>query len=180
MNSSFIPAIRAIGYTIFFVTGAILGIKYMWSGAEGKGFVKNGIITYVIGVIFFFLADQVYNMFSTTLINSLAKQTTYSTLSGRIIGTVNYVVRTLAIVSVMVIGLRYMFADASKKASLKSGTISMLIGAILIVCLSNVLSLVIKIADKQIDNNTTLNNTINYTGVVIERVVELPKIDRIA
>lgn len=164
-KSGIVGIIEGVGYTIFFVTGAILGLKYMWSGAEGKAFMKNGLVTYFIGIVFFFIGDQVFNFFSNILISDVAKQTSYKNFQSILIGTINTVVNALAIISIMVLGIKYMFANASQRANLKTGTITMIIGASLVLCLSQIITLVINIADKQIDNNTTLDQNRTYSIV---------------
>lgn len=149
-TNNIVGAIKTVGYTIFFITGTILGVKYMWAGAEGKAMVKDGLVAYLAGVLFFFLGDQIFSFIRDVLVSDVSKQNSYASLEANIVGNLNMFVQVLAIGAVVYAGIRYMWSNSADKAGLKQSSITMVIGAVLALCLTQVLNFVIEVADNEI------------------------------
>lgn len=158
-DGGIVDAIKTVGYLVFFITGAVLGIKYMWSGVEGKVFAKEGLVTYSIGVVFFYLADQIYTFAKKILIDSWSTSTSFSSASGKIWGTVSAVISTLCVATVVIYGIKYMWSSANEKAGMKKGMIPLIIGAILITCTVNIMQFVVNVTTNTIGNETTYQVT---------------------
>lgn len=170
-SGGIIDTIKTIGYLVFFITGALLGIRYMISGVEGKTFVKNGLIGYCLGAVFFYLADQVFTFFYDIFANNISSATSATTLSNTIWETFSSVVGVIIVAIVVVYGVKYMWASAEEQSKLKRGLVPLLIGAVLILCTLEILTFVVNIAEDTVGDDTTYDvsyiNDINYEEEIL-------------
>lgn len=145
-----IDAILIVGNFVFVVITSVLGLKYIFASSPDKADIKNSLITLCVGIVFFFLAQLVYDFASgelTGLFSGLAAQgnSQYVYLEGRLWATIRIVVNVCAILGVILIGLKYMFASANTRADLKTELMPMFIGIMLVFCSINVINYILVI-----------------------------------
>lgn len=158
-NGGFIDLIKTVGYLIFFIAGAVLGIKYMLSGYEGKAFVKDGLVSYTIGIVFFFLAEKLVRFIGNILLKDISYSNNFNTLEGNIWGNFQFIISILMVAIVVFYGLKYMWSSADQKSDLKKGMIPMVIGAVLIVCTLQIITFIVNVS-----NDVLPNYTETFTG----------------
>lgn len=158
-NGGIIEIITTIGYLAFFIAGAILGIKYMMSGYEGKAFVKNGLVSYSIGAIFFYLSENVVNFVRDIFFRDISQASNLNTLTGTIWSTFEGIISVLMVGIVVFYGVKYMWSSSNEKADLKKGMVPMVIGAILIMCTLQILQFVVDISEPVLEVSS---NNIEY------------------
>jgi len=149
LSQTFVPMIGDIGNLIFFVIAAILGVKYIWSGVEGKSQVKETLPTFVVGASLFFLSQKIYT-FATVTLTQLTAGTTFTVVQSSIWATVALVVNVLAIAGIVALGLKYMFTSASTKAEIKKDLVPVFIGLILIYATSNILTFIVNVGGQML------------------------------
>lgn len=148
INSSainIVEVIFTIGNLVIFVVTIALGLKYIYSGIEGKADIKSSLPNYVFGVVFFYLADSVYMLSKNIMLGALDTGTSYNTFSGNIYSTVETIANTCAILGIVMVGLKYMLSPADAKADVKKQLIPVTIGIILVYCTLKVIMLVYNI-----------------------------------
>jgi hypothetical protein len=143
-KDNIIPIIETLGLLIFYVVAAILGIRYIWSGVEGKSKVKETLPTFVVGACFFFLADNIYKFTSGTLKDVLSGNS-FSVMQGSIWGNVSFLVNIFAIAGIVALGLKYMLNSADTRAEIKKDLVPVFIGLILVFATTNILSFISKV-----------------------------------
>lgn len=143
------PVVEFIGNLIFAAITVILGAKFIWSGVEGKSQVKETLPTFVAAVIFFYLATELVDLFNPLKAGTIGSDLSGAGgwlslgLAGMIIGTINTIVTYASIGGIVFIGLKYMFASAEGKASIKDRLTPMILGVILVFCASTVVDFII-------------------------------------
>lgn len=149
VSGGIVDAIKTVGYLVFAIVTVALGLKYVWSGVEGKSEVKETLPTFVVGVIFFYLADKLYAVFSGSFQSIFnVPNITFNTISGSIVGTIYYLVNIGTIAGIIFIGLKYMSSPADKKADIKANLLPMAIGLIFVYCSTQVLTFFINAANQ--------------------------------
>jgi len=172
-NSGIIDAIKTIGYLIFFIAGSIIGLKYMISGVEGKVAAKEGLIGYCLGAVMFYLADQVFTFFFKVFTGGISNATSYTSLEGTIWSTFTSVISVAIVLVVVIYGLKFMWSSAEDRGRLKQGMVPMLIGAVLILCTTQILKFVVNISQSTIGNDTKYDLTyVRYEEINNE--IEIP------
>ena len=140
--------VSLIGNLIFAAVTVILGAKYIWSGVNGKADVKETLPTFIVGVIFFYLATQITAFFSPTesgsVGNILMGSGSYNTLAGTVLGTINAVVKVVSFAGLVFIGLKYLFASAEGKSSVKEKMVPVALGMLLVFSASAIVDFIIK------------------------------------
>ena len=140
-----IDVIFDIGNLVIFVVTIALGLKYIYSGIEGKADIKSSLPNYVFGVVFFYLANSVYSLSQNIMTGALGGGTSYSTFAGNIYSTVEVIANVCAILGIVLVGLKYMLSPADAKADVKKQLIPVTIGIILVYCTLKVIMLVYNI-----------------------------------
>lgn len=140
-----INTIFDIGNLVIFVVTIALGLKYIYSGIEGKADIKSSLPNYVFGVVFFYLADSVYSLSQNIMTGALGGGTSYSTFAGNIYSTVEVIANVCAILGIVLVGLKYMLSPADAKADVKKQLVPVTIGIILVYCTLKVVMLVYNI-----------------------------------
>ena len=133
-------AIALIGYLVFAGVTVILGAKYIWASAEGRAQVLESLPAFVLGVVFFYLADSLVSFLG---IQSLGSAANWNTLAGTILGTINLVVKYVAFGGILYIGVKYMFASAEGKSQVKTSLGGFAIGLIFVFLASQVVDFII-------------------------------------
>lgn len=140
-----INTIFNIGNLVIFVVTIALGLKYIYSGIEGKADIKSSLPNYVFGVVFFYLANSVYSLSQNIMTGALGGGTSYSTFAGNIYSTVEVIANVCAILGIVLVGLKYMLSPADAKADVKKQLVPVTIGIILVYCTLKVVMLVYNI-----------------------------------
>lgn len=121
--------IKGVGNIIFFATTVILGVKYIWGGVESKASIKDSLITLVVAALFFYGYTTITSLFN---VKGLVVQNNVGTSVKNIYNIVLYVCNVLAIGGVVFIGVKYMLAGAAGKAELKTKSIPVILGIIMV------------------------------------------------
>ena len=156
--SSFISSdikgvVTAIGNLIFAGVTVILGAQFIWSGYDGQAKVKQALPTFVVAVLFFYLASELTGLFfngSTGIGDQLRNIGNYNSLANKIVGTINLVVKFLCIGGIVFIGLKYMLESAEGKAQIKDKLTPMMIGIVFAFSASQVVDFIINVGKQTI------------------------------
>ncbi len=119
------------GNLVIFIAAVVLGVKYIWSGVEGKMIVKETLPSFCIGVTFFYFAQKLVDFFK--IIGTDIQNTTSSNaIIGTIWNTTTYLIQIACIGGIVFLGLKYMWAPADKRADFKNQSIMVVLGLILV------------------------------------------------
>lgn len=122
--------IEVIGNLVFFAVTVILGVKYIWGGADAKANIKDSLITLIIAATAFYGWDLIQNMFAAgNLIGSTAEDT-----AQKIYNIVIYIANFVAIAGIVYVGVRYLMAGAAGRADLKAKSVPIMLGIIMVYC----------------------------------------------
>lgn len=135
---------QLVGNAIFLIVTVILGIKYIFSGVEGKSIVKETLPTFIVGIIFFYLADNLVSFFSD-IGNEIQNTTNANTLVNNVWATVASIAQVLCIAGIVFMGLKYMFAPADKRADFKNQAVMIVLGLMLTISAIPILNFIIKV-----------------------------------
>ena len=141
------------GNFIIIVVTIILGIKYIFSGIEGKSIVKESLPSLIIGVIFFYLAQNIVDFIQTIMIGSsnngmLQSTTNFNGFLSDFWATFTVIVQMLSIAGLIFVGLKYMWSPAYKKAELKNQAIMIVFGLLLVFSTVPFFKLVVQIGNE--------------------------------
>lgn len=138
-----IDLLRSIGYLVFSVVTVVLGLKYVWSGVEGKSQIKETLPTFVIAVVMFYLADNLYSLFSGAASSIIIGKSDFDTVAGGIRATINAVVRVGTMIGIVFLGIKYMLSSASGKADLKNSLLPLVVGMVLVYSATEIVDFII-------------------------------------
>ena len=142
LTGSLIPIIETIGNLIFYSVAVFLGLKYIWSGVEGKSQVKETLPTFAVASCLFYLSDKIYTL-ATSVIKNIAGGSTFQIIEGNLWENISLVVNILAIAGIVALGLKYMFSAADTRADIKKDMIPVVIGIVLVYSVTNILSFLV-------------------------------------
>jgi uncharacterized membrane protein YgdD (TMEM256/DUF423 family) len=143
-SGGILDAIVAIGNLTFMSIGVILGIKYVFSSVDGKAAIKESLIPYSIGAIFFYLPQTLFD-FAKGILGDFAVTTSLSTISEKIWKIVSDLGNLCAVAAVVTLGLKYMLTSADEKAHLKEKMVPLIIGIAMIYCTLKVIKFIVTI-----------------------------------
>lgn len=155
--NTFSNMISVVGTTVFVIVTIFLGIKYMYGSVDAKASVKESLITLLVACIFFFGWNSIKNLLfpNNNFIFIESTDTSYEQMVGRIFAFATYIAQFLAVIGIVYVGVRYIFAGAEGKASLKGKSVNFLIGIILTFCATSFLSLISDIVNDSINSAST-------------------------
>lgn len=155
--NTFSNMISVVGTTVFVIVTIFLGIKYMYGSVEAKASVKESLTTLLVACIFFFGWNSIKNLLfpNNNFIFIESTDTSYEQMVGRIFAFATYIAQFLAIIGIVYVGVRYIFAGAEGKATLKGKSTTFLIGIILTFCATSFLSLISDIVNDSINSAST-------------------------
>ena len=140
-----IGTIFAIGNIVIFVVTIALGLKYIYSGIEGKADIKSSLPNYVLGIVFFYSAQAVSDLSKSFMTGALDDGTSYNTFAGNVYSTVNTIANVCAILGIVLVGLKYMLSPADTKADVKKQLVPVALGIVLVYCTFKIITLVYNI-----------------------------------
>jgi len=147
-NLDVIGIIFEVGNIVIFIVTIVLGLKYIYSGVEGRADIKSSLPTYVIGVAFFYLAEAINGLSRNIMYNAMGTRGhLFSYLAGNIYATINTIANVCAILGIVLLGLKYMLSPAETRADVKKQLIPVALGLVLVYCTFKVITLVYSIAD---------------------------------
>lgn len=141
--------LQTAGNLIIIVAAVALGIKYIFSGIEGKSIVKETLPTFVVGVIFFYLAGNLVG-FAGNIGNTIQGTDSSTALFGNVWSTVIVVANILTILGIILVGLRYMLVPVDKKADIKGQSLMIVLGLILIASAVPLLKFIVDVGESTI------------------------------
>lgn len=140
--------VEIIGTAIIAIATVVVGIKYIFGTVEGKVQAKESLMNLLVACLFFFgwssirgilitgsaTAKGGFNLiiFDGDLTRTFARIFTFFVFAGKII----------AVLAIVYMGVKYIFAGADAKAQLKQKSPAMIIGIILIFCTTTVLGMI--------------------------------------
>lgn len=143
-NLGIIDAIFDVGNLIFVIITSVLGLKYIFANSNEKADIKNSLITLCVAIVFFFLAQNVYDFTSGAMKDALSGNS-YESLAQSLWATISSIINICAILGVILVGLRYMFAPANTRADIKTELVPVVIGIIFVYCSVNIINFVINV-----------------------------------
>ena len=135
--NTFIPIIGMFGNLIFASVTVILGLKYIWSSADGKAEVQESLPAFVVAVVFFYLAGSIVS-FATSATAGISGANNWDKFSGNFLWIINTVVKYAALAGVIYMGVKYMLASAEGRASMKTSMTGVVIGLVFVFLATNV------------------------------------------
>jgi len=102
--------------------------------------------TFVVAVVFFYLAGTVVE-FMTGATTDISNSLVWNSFAGRIIWIINTAVKYLAMGGIVYTGLRYMFASAEGKASMKTSMGGLVIGLLFTFLATNIIGFIVQTAN---------------------------------
>ncbi len=144
--------IELTGTVIIIIAAIVLGIKYVLASAEGKAIAKENIISLLVACIFFFGWANISNILYTGK-NFVLYSQTNNTYQGTILNVYNifkFIFQIVALIAILYVGIKYIFAGAEGRANLKSKSWAFVIGMILIFSTIEVLNIVSKIINESL------------------------------
>ena len=144
---TFQDMINVLGTTVIVLVTIFLGIKYIFGSVESKAGVKEGLVTLIVVCVFFFGWSALRNLLfpNNSLIFIESTDTSYTSILGRIFSIATFIANILAILGIVYVGIRYIFAGASGKGELKAKSPMLLIGIILAFASVSFLSYISKV-----------------------------------
>lgn len=139
-----IDAFSNAGVIIMFMIIMFMGVKCIWTGAEGKAQFKEILPFLIVAIIFFWSARNVVDMVEDIFnVGTEIDSTELNNIKNQVWGTIIYIIRILAFAGIIFSGLKLMFSNAEGKADAKNQMIAILIGCILVFASSIVVKIVV-------------------------------------
>lgn len=139
-----------IGNLVIFVVTIALGLKYIYSGIDGKADIKGSLPNFVLGIVFFYLANAVYDLSGGFMKDILGSGDSYEDLAKRTYYIINNIANTCAILGIVLVGLKYMLSPADTKADVKKQLVPVALGIVLVYCTLKVILLVYDIGSQML------------------------------
>lgn len=148
--------VEVVGTAVIAIATVVIGMKFMFGTVQGKSEAKENLINLLVACIFFFGWSNIRSLLITgnaTGNGGLTGSTGLiffqnGDLKGALAQVFTLVVtvaQMLAVASIVVLGVKYVFAGADAKAQLKQKSPGMIIGIILIFCTITVLKVIAKV-----------------------------------
>lgn len=137
--------VKIIGTCVITIATIILGLRYIFASAEGKTLAKEGAINLLVACILFFGWSNIESMLHDGTSFILYKSSDFNSTVKLIFSVFKLVAEAAAIVGILYVGIKYIFAGAQGKADLKSKSFPFVIGIILTFSTFEVLNLISKV-----------------------------------
>lgn len=153
VNNKIRTSVVAIGNLIFAAVTVVLGVKYIWSSAEGKAQVMETLPGFIAAVMFFYLGSEIVDFLyndSGSVGKLLAGSSNWNSVAGYVIYVINTFVYYAAFGGIVFIGLKYMFASAEGRASMKTSMGALVIGMVFVFMASRIVNFIIDVGESVI------------------------------
>ena len=136
--------VAEVGKYIIYAAILFMGVRIIWSGAQGKAQFKEALPFLLTAIVFFYLGENIYYLIEGILYgDELNYAESVKTLWGSIID----IIRILAFGGIMFTGLKFLFASGPDgRADVKASLLPILIGCILVFASSTIVSVVINVS----------------------------------
>lgn len=144
--------IEIIGTVVITMATIIIGIRYMFASAEGKALAKENLMNLLVACLLFFGWTGIYSLLisnGTTFV-LFKNANTFEAAIGNVFTIFKFVAQIVALIAILYIGIKYIFAGAEGKAELKGKSFSFIIGIILAFCAVEVLNIISKIINETV------------------------------
>lgn len=156
MVSGIADFVEVVGTAVIAIATVVIGMKFMFGTVQGKSEAKENLINLLVACIFFFGWSNIRGLLITgnaTGAGGLKGDTAlvffqkgnYKEAFAQLFTLVVTVAQMVAVASIVVLGVKYVFAGADAKAQLKQKSPGMIVGIILIFCTVTVLKVIAKI-----------------------------------
>ena len=165
-----IDMIFTIGNLIILVAIVFMGLRYVWSGAQGKSDIKESMINMSAGVIFFYLAQGIYDFLAGIFVG-YATASSFDQFGKDVWSTVALIAQYGSLIGLIAVGLRYMLNNADTKADIKKQLFPVILGLVLIFCVTNVATFIINVGQEALgQNGEKVDTSITSGGDVVDGV----------
>ena len=142
--------VLVLGTTVIVLATIILGIKFMFGSVEAKADVKEGLLNLLVACVFFFGWNSIKTLLfpgnNFIFINDY--DTTYRAPIARVFSIATYIAQFVAIIAIIYVGIRYIFAGVQGRTELKEKSGTFIIGIILAFCSTGVLTYISKVINE--------------------------------
>ena len=165
-----IDMIFTIGNLIILVAIVFMGLRYVWSGAQGKSDIKESMINMSAGVIFFYLAQGIYDFLAGIFVG-YATASSFDQFGKDAWATVALIAQYGSLIGLIAVGLRYMLNNADTKADIKKQLFPVILGLVLIFCVTNVATFIINVGQEALgQTGEKVDTSITSDGSVVDGV----------
>lgn len=142
--------ILIIGTTVIVAATIFLGIRYMFGSVNSKTDAKEGLMNLLVACIFFFGWNSIKNLLfpGNSFIFVQSSDRTYANPVGRMYNVFVYVAQFAAIIAIIYVGIKYIFAGIQGKTELKEKSGMFIIGIILAFCSTGFLTYISRIINE--------------------------------
>ena len=142
--------ILVLGTTVIVLATIVLGIKFMFGSVESKVDAKEGLFNLLVACLFFFGWNSIKTLLipgnSLIFINSADQS--YTQPIARIFSIATYAAQFIAVIAIIYVGIRYIFAGVEGKTDLKEKSPMFFIGVILAFCSTGFLTYISQIINE--------------------------------
>lgn len=168
-------ALMSISKVICIIMLLIIGIKYVMSAPEGRAEYRKTMIPYVVGVILIYSVSFIGEGGSTIITN--IRNAEYNSIVSNQVDAVENAVRyageAIALIMLIVLGIKYMTSAPEGKAEYRKTMIPYLVGAVIIFAASRIRNIISNQAqfggdyytDPTRNVLTIVLNVLRYAGV---------------
>lgn len=144
--STFEEMILIVGTTVIVIATIYLGVKMMFGSVEARADSKEGLFNLLVACIFFFGWNSLKKLLIDSDTNNLVflsgSNSNIGDPVGRIFVSITYVLQFAAIIGIIYVGIKYIFAGVEGKTDLKEKSGWFLIGIILAFCSTGFLTFI--------------------------------------
>lgn len=144
--------VLVVGTTVISIATIFLGIKYMFGSADSKADSKESLMNLLVACVFFFGWNSIKNVLmpGNRFVFFSVSDTTYKDPVARFYDIFVYIAQFAAIIAIIYVGVKYIFAGVQGKADLKEKSGTFLIGIILAFCSTGFLTYISKVINEAI------------------------------
>lgn len=142
--------ILVLGTTVIVIATIFLGIKYMIGSVDSKTDAKEGLFNLLVACLFFFGWNSIKNLLfpGNSFIFVESSDVSYANPIGRVYNIVVYIAQFAAIIAIIYVGIKYIFAGVQGKTELKEKSGTFVIGVILAFCTTGFLTYISKVINE--------------------------------
>lgn len=144
-NINILRIIYDIGNLIIFVITMVLGLKYIFSGVNGKADIKSTLPNYVLGIVFFYCATGIWELSENFMLGMTTNDKgvlNYAKIEDNLIAVIDIIVNMCAIFGIILVGLKYMLSPADTRADIKKELIPVVIGIVFVYSAYRVITII--------------------------------------
>lgn len=144
--------ILVVGTAAISIATIFLGIKYMFGSADSKADSKESLMNLLVACVFFFGWNSIKNVLmpGNRFVFFSVSDSTYKDPVARFYDIFVYIAQFAAIIAIIYVGVKYIFAGVQGKADLKEKSGTFLIGIILAFCSTGFLTYISKVINEAI------------------------------